>query len=62
MFKHWRISVKNFQELCYRLKIKAFCVCLMAVLFIYLPNKELYEKHILQCYNHSHIFSICMIA
>lgn len=62
MFKHGHFSILNFQKLCYRLKIKAFHINLMAVLFIYLSDKDLYEKHILQCYNHSHIFSVCMIA
>lgn len=55
MFKHWHFSIMDLEELCCRLKIKAFGIGLMAVLFIYLSNKELYEKHILQCYNHSHI-------
>lgn len=61
-FKYWYFSILKFQELCYRLKIKAFHIHVMAVLFIYLLNKDLYEKHILQCYNHTHIFSVCMIA
>lgn len=62
MFKHWHFSVLDFQELCYRLKIKASCICLMAVVFIYLSNKVLYKNHILQHYNYSHIFSVCMTA
>lgn len=34
----------------------------MAVVFIYLSNNVLYENHILQHYNYSHIFGVCMAA
>lgn len=40
MFKHGHFSILNFQKLCYRLKIKAFHINLMAVLFIYLSDKD----------------------
>lgn len=62
MFKHWHFSAFDFQELRYRLKIKASWMCLMAVVFIYLSNNVLYENHILQPSNYSHIFGVCMAA